>query len=85
MAIMETRIQLGKNGRIVLPARIRRALEIEPGDEIVLRVETDGSIRLIPLRQAIRLAQKSVRRYVSKDTSLVDALIDARREEANRG
>jgi AbrB family looped-hinge helix DNA binding protein len=85
MAIMETRTQLGKNGRIVLPARIRRALEIEPGDEIVLRVETDGSIRLIPLRQAIRLAQKSVRRYVSKDTSLVDALIDARREEANRG
>ncbi len=80
---MEIRTQISKSGRIVLPARLRKALEIQPGDEIVMRLE-NGSIRLIPLRQAVALAQKSVRRYVPKGTSLVDALIQARREEARR-
>jgi len=41
-------------------------------------------IRLIPLRQAVNLEQKAVRRYVPKGTSLVDALIQERREEAGR-
>lgn len=80
---MEIRTQISKSGRIVLPARLRKELEIQPGDEIVMRLE-NGSIRLIPLRQAVALAQKSVRRHVPKGTSLVDALIQARREEARR-
>ena len=74
---------MGRSGRIVVPAKFRRALGIRPGDEIVLRLE-NGSIRMIPLRQAVNLAQKTVRQYVPEGTSLVDALIQARREEAGR-
>ena len=74
---------MGRSGRIVVPAKLRRALGIRPGDEIVLRLE-NGSIRMIPLRQAVNLAQKTVRQYVPEGTSLVDALIQARREEAGR-
>ena len=55
-------------------------MEIQVGDELVMRLE-GGSIRLIPLRQAVKLAQKAVRQYVPKGTSLVDALIQARRDE----
>lgn len=80
---METKTQLDKSGRILVPAKLRRSLDLQPGDEIVLRLE-DGEIRLIPLRQAVNLAQEAVRRYVPADTSLVDALIQARREEAAR-
>jgi hypothetical protein len=58
-------------------------LEIQPGDEIVLRLE-NGSIRMIPLRQAVNLAQNTVQQYVPKGTSLVDALIRERQEEASR-
>ena len=74
---------MGRSGRIVVPVKLRRALGIQPGDEIVLRLE-NGSIRMIPLRQAVNLAQKTVRQYVPEGTSLVDALIQARREEAGR-
>jgi len=74
---------MGRSGRIVVPVKLRRALGIRPGDEIVLRLE-NGSIRMIPLRQAVNLAQKTVRQYVPEGTSLVDALIQARREEAGR-
>ena len=55
-------------------------MEIQVGDELVMRLE-DGSIRMIPVRQAVKLAQKAVRQYVPKETSLVDALIRARRDE----
>jgi AbrB family looped-hinge helix DNA binding protein len=80
---MEFRTQISKSGRIVVPAKCRRALGIQAGDEILLRLE-DDSIRLLPLRQAVHLAQESVRRYVAKGTSLVDELIQARREETSR-
>ena len=80
---MEFRTQVGKSGRIVVPAKLRQALGLQTGDEILLRLE-DGSIRLLPLRQAVRMAQESVQRYVTKGSSLVDDLIADRREEAGR-
>jgi len=80
---VEIRTQVSKDGRIVLPAKLRKALEIQAGDELVMLLE-NGSIRMIPLRQAVTLAQKAVRHYVPKGTSLVDVLIQARKEETGR-
>ena len=80
---MEFKTQIGKGGRIVVPARLRKALEIKPGDAIVMRLE-DSSIRLIPLHQAVELAQEKVRQYAPEGASLVDELIQARRAEAQR-
>lgn len=80
---MGIRTRMGKGGRVVVPVKLRRALDIQPGDEIVMRLG-NGQIRLIPLRQAIDLAQKTVQQYVPEGTSLVDALIQERREEARR-
>ena len=77
---MEIRTQLSRSGRIVVPVKLRKALEIQAGDEVVMRIE-NGSIRMIPLRQAVSLAQKTVQQYVPKGTSLVDALIQARGQE----
>ena len=80
---MEFKTQITKGGRLIVPARLRKELQIEVGDEVILRLE-NGSIRLIPLRQAVELAQKMVRQYVPKNTSLVEELIQARRSEADR-
>jgi hypothetical protein len=55
-------------------------LEIQAGDELVMWLE-NGSIRMIPLRQAVSLTQKAVRSYAPKGSSLVDALIRSRRVE----
>ena len=78
---METRIQIRSGGRLVVPVKLRKALNIKAGDEVVVRLEND-SIRLIPMQQAVNLAQKAVKKYVPKGVSLVDELIKARREEA---
>jgi bifunctional DNA-binding transcriptional regulator/antitoxin component of YhaV-PrlF toxin-antitoxin module len=59
---------------------MRKMLQIDTGDAVVLRLEGD-TVLVIPLRQAIRLAQEKVRQYIPEGTSLVEELIQARREE----
>jgi len=78
---MEFRVQVHSGGRFVLPSKLRKELQIKAGDEIVLSLE-DGSVRLIPLHQAVRIAQQTVKKYVPKGTSLVEDLIQARKKEA---
>jgi AbrB family looped-hinge helix DNA binding protein len=78
---MEYRVQVHSGGRLVLPSKLRKELQIKTGDEIVLQLE-NGSIRMVPLHQAVVIAQQAVKKYVPKGTSLVDDLIQARREEA---
>ncbi len=41
-------------GRVVLPAELRRRLEMHPGDELVLTEEADGALRLQSRRAAAR-------------------------------
>ena len=78
---MELRTHLGRNGRVVIPAPVRRALGIEPGDELILVVE-DGEIRLRTVGRAARKAQELVRRYSRPGESLADALVAERRDES---
>ena len=78
---MEFRVQIRSGGRFVLPSKLRKELQIKAGDEIVLRLE-NGSVRLVPLHQAVIIAQQTVKKYVSQGTSLVEDLIHARKEEA---
>jgi AbrB family looped-hinge helix DNA binding protein len=81
VAQMEYRVQVHSGGRFVLPSKLRKELQIKAGDEIVLQLE-NGSIRMVPLHQAVVIAQQAVKKYVPQGTSLVDDLIQARREEA---
>jgi AbrB family looped-hinge helix DNA binding protein len=76
-----TRARVADGGRIVIPAKYRRALGLEVGDEVILRLEA-GELRVTSLAQAIRQAQDSVRRYVPEGRSLVAELLAERRREA---
>ena len=77
----ETRARVNENGRVVIPAAFRKALGINVGDNIVLRIEND-ELRIMTLKRRIQRAQESVRRYVKPGVSLVDELIAERREAA---
>jgi AbrB family looped-hinge helix DNA binding protein len=72
--------QLGKNGRVVIPAQYRKALGISEGDELLVTLD-QGMIRISTQRAAIQRVQESVRRYVPRGRSLVDELIQERRAE----
>jgi len=73
--------KMSNGGRIVIPVAYRKELGINPGDDIVLTLE-EGEIRLITAGQAVKRAQKLVRRYVPENASLSEELIEERREEA---
>jgi AbrB family looped-hinge helix DNA binding protein len=77
-------VRIGQNGRLVIPARLRRALGIEPGDEVLLRLE-EGSLRIVSRTEALRRAQRRVREIVGKGARLSDELIAMRRAERRRG
>jgi AbrB family looped-hinge helix DNA binding protein len=77
----ETRARVNENGRVVIPASFRKALGINAGDEVVLRLE-DDELRITTMKRRIERAQKRVRKHVKPGTSLVDELIAERREAA---
>ena len=78
---METRQRVNENGRVVIPASFRKALGINIGDEVVLRME-DDELRITTLKRRVERAQRLVRKHVKRGASLVDELIAERREAA---
>ena len=79
----QTRMRLGQNGRMVIPAAFRKAMGIEVGDEILLRME-DDELRITTQRRRIRRAQRRAQRYLKPGASLVEELLSERREAADR-
>ncbi len=79
----EARLRINENGRVVIPASFRKALGINPGDEVILTLEED-ELRLTTMKRRIERAQRHVRKYVKPGVSLVDELIAERREAAKR-
>jgi AbrB family looped-hinge helix DNA binding protein len=77
----ETRLRVNENGRVVIPASFRKALGINPGDEVVLRIE-DDELRITTLKRRVERAQRRIRRYIKRGRSLADELIVERRESA---
>jgi len=77
----EVHARVGENGRIVIPAAMREALGIVPGEELVLRVE-DDELRITTMRHRIERARQLVRKHVKPGRSLVDELIAERRKAA---
>lgn len=75
--------KLAEGGRLVIPVEYRRQLGLEPGDEVILRVE-DGELRILTRSEAIKRAQAVVRRHVKECRSLVNELKAERRAEARR-
>ena len=83
MATKEARARMNENGRVVIPASFRQALQIKSGDTVVMTLDKD-ELRITTLRKRLAQAQEMVRKHVSPTTSLVDELIAERREAGRR-
>jgi AbrB family looped-hinge helix DNA binding protein len=74
---MDAIVVLGKQGRLVLPAEVRRALDLVPGDELHLHL---AGRRLVLERQEDAVAElRRLGSKVSKSRSLVEELLAERR------
>ena len=77
------RVKLEANGRVLLPAEVRRLLGVSPGDMLLLDVDSNG-IHLWTQAMAVRALQEAVAAKVPTGVSLVNELLQMRREEAAR-
>ncbi len=75
------RLTLGPGGRVVIPAALREAMEVNEGDAILAWVE-DGELHLLSPRVGARQAQAMLRGLIPEGVSLADELIADRRREA---
>jgi AbrB family looped-hinge helix DNA binding protein len=78
-----TKLRLGPDGRVVIPAAFREALGLSEGDTLIASID-NGELNLLTRRAAVRRAQAIVRQFVRKGESLVDELIEDRRREVER-
>lgn len=78
----EHTVVIGEQGRMVIPAAIRRSLALHPGDTLLVRVE-DGRL-VFEKREQVLARVKSWFAHVAADESLVDELVLERRTEAAR-
>lgn len=72
---------VGKGGRVVIPAELRRAAGIEEAEPVLIRV-VDGEVRIYTLSTALRRVQEHVRTYIPEGRMLSEELIADRRREA---
>ncbi len=78
------RAKIGASGRLVIPAPQRRELDLNAGDEVLIRVE-DNELRISSVKQRIERIQALVRKYNRKGECLSESLIRDRRTEAAKG
>lgn len=74
---------VSSGGRVVIPAKLRKAIGLRTGDAVIIRLTKDGLIITTPER-AVRAAQALVKEYVPGDQRLAEQLIAERRDEAKQ-
>lgn len=79
-----SKTKVNEDGRMLIPAEVRKALGLKPGETVLLSVE-DDTLRVVTLKRGLRRAQALLRRYVPEDTALAEGLIAERKREAKRG
>ena len=74
-------VRISEKGRLVIPAAMREQLGIQVGDVVDLRVD-DNELRISTLKNRIERAQKRVKQYMRRGTSLSEELSAERRKAA---
>lgn len=77
--MLRKEVELGTGGRLVIPREMREALELSPGDRLVLTLR-EGRLELVTRRARVRQLQGALARPDGRD--LTAELLAERREEA---
>ena len=76
-------VNVAENGRMVLPAEVRRALGVNGPSQVRVEVANDG-VRITTPRQALIRARARIQAIVPADRSLSAELLAERRAEAEQ-
>ncbi len=81
MCMMEKVVKMGSNGRILLPATYRKALHLQEGSRVFLKLE-NGRLVLSSIELAAKKAQDLVKKHCAGHSLVAD--LKAMRDEENQ-
>jgi AbrB family looped-hinge helix DNA binding protein len=81
--LINVKSRINVNGRIVIPARIRKSMGLKPGDAVFMSLE-DGVLRIESQLARVRRIQEEFKKFATSSSLASDELIAERREEARR-
>ena len=74
-------VKVGPDGRILIPAELRRAAGLQPGATVLVDLR-DGALEVSTFANRVRRVQAMLAPYKTPGVSIVDELIADRRAEA---
>jgi AbrB family looped-hinge helix DNA binding protein len=77
------RCKINQNGRIVIPAALRKQMGVKTGESVLMEVE-DGVLRMESYLARIHRIQREIAQFAKPGILASDELIAERREEARR-
>lgn len=81
---MNDRVIMNQQGRIVVPARIRKQLGLKGGDTLIVKVDGDEVRLSTPIANLRRVQQVLAQRHSDDTRRWSDELIAERRAQARR-
>lgn len=77
---MQTHVKIGEGGRLIIPANIRKALDLHTGEEVIIRLEA-GEMRIFRQITALEKIQTIASQY-SKKKIHTDEFIAFRKQDS---
>lgn len=77
----EFKVKIEENGRVVIPSKIRKHLNLQGGDILIGRVEGPG-ISLAPRKASFHKVHAALKEYTQGAPTLSDLLFEVRQEES---
>tara|TARA_B100001750_G_C15379353_1_gene531591 strand:+ start:713 stop:961 length:249 start_codon:yes stop_codon:yes gene_type:complete len=78
---MLLKAKISKGGKIIIPLLLRKKLNLKEGEDLLFTLQ-DNHIEVSSFRLALEKARATLHHYHPSSDSLVDKLIEERREDA---
>lgn len=76
----EYRAKMSENGRIIIPAPCRRQLHLEPGEDLIIRID-DEELRIFTVKHSLKKARLLIQKQ-AKNKNLVKQLKLMRKQDS---
>ncbi len=80
--MLSYKTSIGENGRVIIPAKMRKEADLAVGQGIIINLR-NGELTISSYNAKLKSIQEIVKGYTKDKGSLVDKLLELRKEDQN--